>query len=176
MLIHHVVAAAGLASAWMLWWSLAAAIPVLLHYLYRRRQRSIPWAAMQLLLQVVQREAKRVRLEQLLLLILRTLILLVLAIVLARPFWHSDFHAAGATGSLPATNWIIAIDVSYSMGYRVDNESRLQAAQRRAVEIVETAKEGDAFGRWSSHWAALLGELFLALRSIDRRCSLSWVG
>lgn len=145
MLTHYVVAAAGLASAWMLWWSLAAAIPVLLHYLYRRRQKSIPWAAMQLLIQVIEREAKRVRLEQLLLLILRTLILLVLAVALARPFWQSDSEATGATGSLPATNWIIAIDVSYSMGYRVDNESRLQAAQRRAVEIIETAKEGDAF-------------------------------
>lgn len=145
MLTFQVVANAGLASAWMLWWSLAAAIPVLLHYLYRRRQTSIPWAAMQLLLQVVEREAKRVRLEQLLLLILRTLILVVLAVALARPFWQSAEDAVGAAGSLPATNWIIAVDVSYSMGYRVDNETRLQAAQRRVAEIVETAKEGDAF-------------------------------
>ncbi len=141
----HILAATGLASAWMLWWSLAAAIPVLLHYLYRRRQTTIPWAAMQLLLQVVEREAKRVRLEQLLLLILRTLILLVLAVSLARPFWESSDDGPVAFRDSPATNWIIAIDVSYSMGYRVDNETRLQAAQRRAIELVETANEGDAF-------------------------------
>ncbi len=141
----YLLAAAGLASAWMLWWSAAAAIPILLHYLYRRRQRTIRWAAMQLLLQVVEREAKRVRLEQLLLLILRTLILVVLATALARPFWHSGDQANSASSAAPANNWIIAIDVSYSMGYRVDAESRLQTAQRRAAELVETANEGDAF-------------------------------
>ena len=37
----------------------------------------------------------------------------------------------------------MAIDVSYSMGYRVDNETRLQAAQRRALEIIDAAGPGD---------------------------------
>jgi hypothetical protein len=141
----HFIGAAGLASAWMLWWGLAAAIPVLLHYLYRRRQTTIPWAAMQLLLQVVQRESQRVRLEQWLLLALRTLILLVLAISLARPFWQSADPAANQPGNTPASTWIIGVDVSYSMGYRVDNESRLQAAQRRMAEFIENSQEGDAF-------------------------------
>lgn len=144
MRLEPLLGAAGLASAWMLWWGLAAAIPVLLHYLYRRRQTIIPWAAMQLLHQVVQREARRVRLEQWLLLCLRTLILLTLAVALARPFWNTAASGSNLT-SAPATNWIIAIDVSYSMGYRVDNETRLQAAQRRATELIDTARQGDAF-------------------------------
>jgi hypothetical protein len=141
----QILGAAGLASAWMLWWGLAAAIPILLHYLYRRRQTTIQWAAMQLLLQVVQRESQRVRLEQWLLLALRTLILLVLAAALARPFWQSAEAAANPLGSTPASTWIIAVDVSYSMGYRVDNETRLQAAQRRVAEFIESSQAGDAF-------------------------------
>jgi len=141
----QIFGAAGLASAWMLWWGLAAAIPVLLHYLYRRRQTTIQWAAMQLLLQVVQRESQRVRLEQWLLLALRTLILLVLAVALARPFWQGTDAATNPLGSPPASTWIIAVDVSYSMGYRVDNETRLQAAQRRVAEFVEASQAGDAF-------------------------------
>ena len=145
MFLNQVLAVAGLASGWMLWWGLAAAIPVLLHYLYRRRQKTIRWAAIGLLMQVVEREARRIRLEQLLLLLLRTLILVVLAIALARPYWRSDDDSQPASGARPPVCWIVAIDVSYSMGYRVDNESRLQVAQQRAMRIVESAQDGDAF-------------------------------
>ncbi len=126
-------------------WGAAAAIPILLHYLYRRRQVTIRWAAMTLLHQVIEREAKRIQIEQWLLLLLRTLVLLVLTLALARPFWQSDVAGQGSSSSEPATTWVIAIDVSYSMGYRVDNETRLQAAQRRAIEIVRSAGSGDAF-------------------------------
>ncbi len=139
------MAVAGFASAWMLLWGAAAAIPILLHYLYRRRQVTIRWAAMALLHQVIEREAKRIQIEQWLLLLLRTLVLLVLTLALARPFWQSDATAQGSASSEPATSWILAIDVSYSMGYRIDNETRLQAAQRRAIEIVQAAGPGDAF-------------------------------
>lgn len=142
MLFALPIAIAGFASGWMLLWGLAAAIPILLHYLYRRRQTLVRWGAMKLLLQVIEREAKRVHFEQLLLLIVRTMVLVVLAIALARPFWLSDDGGTGG-GTEPPTNWIVAIDVSYSMGYRIDNETRLQAAQRRAVEIIEAANPGD---------------------------------
>lgn len=137
------IAVAGFASGWMLLWGLAAAIPILLHYLYRRRQTLVRWGAMRLLLQVIEREAKRVRFEQLILLIIRTLLLIVLAIALARPFWTADDAAAGNVPAQPPTNWILAVDVSYSMGYRVGNETRLQAAQRRAVEVIQATSPGD---------------------------------
>lgn len=142
---NPMLAAAGLASAWMLLWGAAAAIPIILHFLYRRKQIALPWAAMQLLLQVIEKEARRVRIEKWLLLLLRTLILLVLALVLARPFWNRSDASAATSGGVPATTWILAIDVSYSMNYRADSETRLQAAQQRAREIVESAGTGDAF-------------------------------
>ena len=138
-----IVAVAGFASGWMLLWGLAAAIPILLHYLYRRRQTLVRWGAMKLLLQVIEREAKRVRFEQLLLLVVRTLVLIALAVALARPFWTADDAASAVDPSQPPTNWILAVDVSYSMGYRVDNETRLQAAQRRAVEVIQAAGSSD---------------------------------
>ncbi|MEO8270386.1 MAG: BatA domain-containing protein, partial [Aureliella sp.] len=137
------IAVAGFASSWMLLWGLAAAIPILLHYLYRRRQTLVRWGAMKLLLQVIEREAKRVHFEQLLLLIVRTLVLIVLAIALSRPYWLSDDGELSGGTAEPPTNWIVAIDVSYSMGYRVDNETRLQAAQRRALEIIDATSLSD---------------------------------
>lgn len=139
------LAVAGFASWWMLLWGAAAVIPIVLHFWYRRRQVRIAWAAIHLLQQVVEKEAKRVRVEQLLLLILRTLILLLLAASLARPFWESAAADQLSEAQPVATTWILAIDVSYSMGYRSADDSRLQLAQQRALEIVESAIEGDAF-------------------------------
>ncbi len=142
---HNLIGLAGFASGWMLLWAAAGAIPLVLHFLYRRRQTVVAWAAMRVLLQVLEKEAKRVHLEQLLLLVLRMLILVVLALALARPFWRSDDDLASTESRQPASTWIIAIDVSYSMSFRADAETRLHAAQRRATEIIETAPEGDAF-------------------------------
>ncbi len=137
------IALAGFASGWMLLWGLAAAIPILLHYLYRRRQIVVRWGAMKLLSRVIEREARRVHLEQLLLLLIRTLVMIVLAIALSRPFWLSGDDGFGERTAEPPTNWIVAIDVSYSMGYLVEKETRLHAAQRRALEIVDAAGPDD---------------------------------
>ncbi len=139
------VAMAGFASGWMLLWAAAGAIPLILHLLARRQRTTVPWAAMQLLLEVVQQEAKRVRFEQLLLLLLRISILVVLALALARPFLRDRSVAGSGVGDTPPRLWVLALDVSYSMGYRDDEQSRFQNAQRQALEIVQSSVSGDAF-------------------------------
>jgi hypothetical protein len=139
------VSVTGLGSASMLWWLAAAAIPIVLHFLYRRRQRSIPWAAMQLLHQVLEKESKRIRIEQLLLLALRILLLCLLAFALARPFISDPDVQAGETVRRPPKLWVIAIDASYPMGYREQDGTWFQQAQRRAEEVINSAQRGDAF-------------------------------
>jgi hypothetical protein len=139
-----VLGVAGLSSAWMLGWLAAAAIPLVLHLLNQRRQQPVQWAAMQLLLQVVEKESRRMRFEQLLLLILRMLILVVLAIALARPFLAGGGDEGGATARAPQL-WIIAIDMSYSMDYRQDGTSRFELARQLALDALEEAQTGDAF-------------------------------
>ncbi len=137
--------AAGLSAALMLVWAAAAAIPVVLHFLNRRRQRPIPWAAMRLLMQVIEQEANRMRIEQLLLLALRVSILLVLALALARPFFSSPSQNGATTSQRPPKLWIVAIDTSYSMGYRTGGQSRFEAAKARATELLGGAESGDAY-------------------------------
>lgn len=145
MATGELIGAAGLASGWMLLWAAAAAIPVVLHFLNQRRQVTVHWAAMQLLLQVVERESRRIRVEQLALLLLRTLILLTLALAIARPYFNNrQLDESATTGAVPRL-WVIAIDVSYSMGYRHDGVSRLQLAKERAQELVESGNPGDAY-------------------------------
>lgn len=140
-----VIGAAGFASAWMLLWAAAAAIPIVIHLLTRRRQVTVTWAAMQLLLQVVEKESKRVRLEQILILALRILILLTLALALARPFFADGQTANELLSQSKPKLTILGIDTSYSMGYRTDGPTRFEEAINRAIAIVEAGSQGDAY-------------------------------
>lgn len=137
--------AAGFASGAMLGWAAAAAIPLLIHLLTRRRQRSIPWAAMRLLRDVIEAESKRVRFEQLLLLLLRVAVLCVLALALARPYLRDPQASTDGNSAPVARLWIVAVDVSYSMGYRDGDKSRIQLAREAAAEVIQAGRQGDAY-------------------------------
>jgi len=62
---------------WMLFGLAAASLPVILHFFYRSRYRTVPWAAMKFLLTSVEQTSRRLRFQELLLLIARTALLLV---------------------------------------------------------------------------------------------------
>src|SRR5580658_9234626 len=79
------VLAFGFGSPLMLWGLAAGAVPVLIHLLYRRRFHTVPWAAMRFLLAATRKQSRRMKLEQLLLLVIRTLIVLCVALALSRP-------------------------------------------------------------------------------------------
>ena len=52
----------------LLLWALAAAVPVLIHFLSRRKYQRVTWAAMDFLLAALRRNARRMRIEQFILL------------------------------------------------------------------------------------------------------------
>lgn len=139
------IGVAGFASAWMLLWGAAAAIPVLLHLLNRRRQQTVSWAAMRLLLQTIEKQSKRIRLEQLILLLLRTLILVTLGLALARPYFSPQSAGSAVAAQRAPRLWILMLDNSYSMGYREQQGTRFAAAQTRAIDLVRSSNRGDAF-------------------------------
>ena len=69
----------------LLWAIPLAALPVIIHLLNRRRFTRVPWAAMEYLLAAMKRNRKRLRMEQWLVLLLRTLAVLFLILLVARP-------------------------------------------------------------------------------------------
>ncbi len=83
--LHAGLAAAGLA---------AVSIPILIHLLLRQRRRPIPWAAMRFLLEAYRRQRRKLRLQQLILLAVRCLVIALLALALGRP----ALERAGALG------------------------------------------------------------------------------
>ncbi len=93
---------------------LAISIPILIHLISRRRAVRWPFAAMEFLLRSHRRVARRLRLKQFLLLLLRCLLIAGLALAFAKPFFQ---RAQGSSPAQPAA-YVFVLDDSMSMRYR----------------------------------------------------------
>lgn len=63
----------------------AVALPIVIHFLFRRRRVPLDWAAMDLLREAVRRTNRRTKFEQWMLLALRTLAVLAVGLAIAVP-------------------------------------------------------------------------------------------
>ena len=136
-----IILALGIAHLPMLGWLVLAAAPLLIHLWNRQQHRPMRFAAMEFLLAAVKRRARRVRLQQWLLLLVRTAVVLLLVLAVAEPY----IDPAGlAAVSVDRTHRVLVIDASYSMAYRPDEGSRFDRAKQAARRIVEASRQGDA--------------------------------
>lgn len=127
----------------MLWWGAAASAPLIIHLLSKRKFREMEWAAMRYLLAAVKRSSRRIRLEQWLLLALRTLILLLLISAVAQIYLDQIGGTVLIQGQ--RTHKVIVIDGSYSMAYKPGDKSLFDRAREVAQEIVDYSSKGDGF-------------------------------
>ena len=107
-----------------LWALPLAGIPVLIHLLNRQRFVRVDFAAMEFLRRALRRTRRRLFLEDLLLLLLRTLAVLLLILALARPGVDPGSLLAGR----PARGEVVVLDASMSMDHRSDGASAYQRA------------------------------------------------
>src|ERR1041385_8899218 len=96
-----------------------ASIPLIIHFLNRRRFKVINWAAMEYLLQAMRKNRRRVKFEQWLLLLTRCALLALLGLALARPLGCAGSSLAALAGSRSGLH-IFIVDNSYSMSYEAD--------------------------------------------------------
>ena len=83
-------------------------MPIVIHLLNRRKYREVPWAAMRFLLAAIRKNRRRLRVEQWLLLAIRTLVVLLVVSAMAKPFLESF----GAVIAGQRTHKVIVIDGS----------------------------------------------------------------
>src|SRR3954471_4611850 len=140
----HLFAFLQFGSPAMLAWGVAAALPILIHLWSRRRYREQSWAAMQFLLAAMQKNARRIRLEQWLLLAVRVAILALFALAVAEPRWAGISLLARGSGGGP-THTLLVIDGSYSMDYRGADKSCFESAKEIARQLVSGSQQGDAW-------------------------------
>jgi Aerotolerance regulator N-terminal len=80
---HGILLAFGFGNLLMLGWLCAAAIPLIVHLWNKRKYREVSWAAVEFLLAALRRNSRRIRVEQWLLLAVRTLLVAMLVVALA---------------------------------------------------------------------------------------------
>ena len=118
--------------------AVAFAIPLLIHLLNRSRFRTVEWGAMHLLESVIRVNQRRIRIEQILLLLVRCAIPVVLAFCLARPVltgWKA------LPGDAP-TSTVVLLDNSYSMDVADNGQSRFAEATDHTSEIIGSLNQG----------------------------------
>ena len=118
-----------------------ASLPIIIHLLNRRRFKMLDWAAMEFLLKAAVRNRRRVRLENLLLLLLRTALVLLLILAIARPFSKRADALASIFGSTGPTERVILLDDSHSMHAGLGNRSAFDAGKALVKRLVTRLHE-----------------------------------
>lgn len=114
------------------------AVPLIIHLLNRQRYKRRAWAAMEFLLAAYKKQRKRLRRENLLLLLLRCAIPVVLAIAIARPMLRPDSALAGTAGG--SAHHVLVVDASYSMTLQLPGSTtpfeRLKSMAGRLIDRI----------------------------------------
>jgi hypothetical protein len=119
---------------------LLAGVPVLLHLLMRQKPRRLRFPAFRFLKARQRTNQRKLRLQHLLLLLLRVLVVAALCLALARPRVFSS-RVGLEPGARPVA-MVFLFDTSASMGYEVGGVSRLQESQQRAGELLDQTSAG----------------------------------
>ena len=125
----------------LLFASFAALLPLLIHLISRRRVATVDFSSLRFLKELERKRIRRVRLRQILLLIVRSLIILAAALALARPTLKGT--VAGGGGAHARTSVAIVIDNSASMMRDGDGGDLLSASLAAARDIAGLLDDGD---------------------------------
>ena len=126
-------------SSAFLWGLVAAAGPLIIHLLNKRRHRVVEWAAMDFLREALHRNKRMMEIRDALLLLLRTLAIILFVLAMAQPYFVSEETGAYKGGPVHA---VIVVDNSLSMGYLQLDRPLLDVAREKAKEFVEKLPKG----------------------------------
>ena len=118
--------------------AIGASIPIILHLLNRERARQLIFSTVRFIQMSHQTNVRRHQLKRLLLLLMRILMLALLGLAFARPFFADSFVVTQKTGG--KRNAVIILDTSYSMQYAAIFEN----AKKEAVKILDGLDAADA--------------------------------
>ena len=118
----------------------AVGIPIAIHLLNKFQVKEVKWAAMRFLRESIEKNQQRLRLEDMLLLLVRCLLVALLILALSRPTWQSGIQTTGAHQVAA----VIIIDDSSSMGLTNGIETSLQRAQTAAEQVLAAFPTGSS--------------------------------
>ncbi|MEX2285538.1 MAG: VWA domain-containing protein [Planctomycetaceae bacterium] len=115
-------------------------LPVLVHLLSRRRYDVVEWGAMQFL-ELGRHTRRRMKLEQLLLMLLRMGLVALVVLAMARPWARGGLFSGFA--STQSRDVVLVVDGSYSMGWEGDGVTPHAQAVGWAHKLLEDLGPGD---------------------------------
>jgi len=119
----------------------AAAIPLVLHLLNLRKLRTIEFSSLRFLKELQKTSMHRVRVRQLMLLVLRMLLIACLVLAFSRPALRGSLAGVGGTDA--ASTMVIILDDSPSMAARDERGASFTRAQQSALTVAGLARDGD---------------------------------
>src|SRR6185437_3007556 len=120
---------------------LLVGVPVLLHLIMRQKPRHVSFPAFRFLRQRHLINRRKLRLQHLLLLLLRMGVIAALCLALARPRVAADRVAALFSSERPVAA-VLIFDTSASMEYSAAGRARLEEAKQRARELLDEMDAG----------------------------------
>lgn len=133
----------------VLWALPAAAAPLLLHLLSRRRARRFPFGDLALLRRIQAKALPRARLRQRLLLAARCGLIFFLILAYAGPVLDAGASRGGPQAAASeGLDVVLLLDASYSMGLVEGGRRRFDLAREAAAELLKSLASSDrvAFG------------------------------
>lgn len=116
----------------------ATAAPVAIHLINKMRVRSVKWAAMRFLMEAVKKNERRLRVEDLLLLLIRCLLVILLVLAFSRPV----LNPGGADASVGTRAAVLILDQSASMGQSDGARTRMDLAKTAAGDYLDKLGPG----------------------------------
>lgn len=119
------------------------AVPIIIHLLNKRRYRPVTWAAMEFLMQAIQKNARRLQLRDLILMLIRTAAVCFMALLICRPHIASKSFMGGTK-----IGAVILLDNSLSMGAETGAvaggkpETRFDVAKKLTKQVLSRLEPG----------------------------------
>lgn len=130
-------------NALMLFGLVAVAVPVIIHLFHRQRVSTVDFSSVIFIRDHHLQRSRALRLRELLLLLLRTLIVLLLVLAFARPVIEGLAGALLGSSVEQRSVFAIVLDNSYSMGAGRFGDTPFAAARTEAGRIVDAMQQGD---------------------------------
>lgn len=135
----------GFVSPLLLWGMLAASLPIIIHLINRRRARKIAFSATYFVKLSNKRLARSLKLKQFLLLLFRTLLLLILPLLLARPYVLPKENNEIVNTETPYAR-VILLDQSMSMQADYDGKTLFEHALEKTRSLITSFNQADSIG------------------------------
>ena len=126
--------------------TLAIASPIIIHLLNKRRFKIVEWAAMDFLFEADKKNRRRVQVENFILLFLRCLAMLLIGLLLARPFLPNE--VARVIQPDQKYERIILVDDSLSSQVLTGNEPSIQATRDSLKRLLTELADSNTSEDW----------------------------